>query len=64
MNIQEQLQNLLRGAFKIRTTRAVDSNLLHIICSTAKEYFERSEGKINLFGLDFTTDEQISSWVN
>ena len=54
----------LRGFFKIHTSTAVDSNLQQIICSTAKEWFEKSEGRINLFGLNFTNDEQISVWVN
>ena len=42
----------------------MDSNLQQIICSTAKEWFEKSEGRLNLFGLNFTNDEQISFWVN
>ena len=42
----------------------MDSNLQQIICSTANEWYEKSEGKLNLFGLNFTTDEQSSSWVN
>ena len=46
----------LRGLFKIHTSNAVDENLQQIICSTAKEQFKRTEGKINLFGLNFTTD--------
>ena len=47
----------LRGLFKIHTSTAVDSNLQQIICSTAKEWFEKSEGKLNLFGLNFTNEE-------
>ena len=58
--MQEQLQNW-EVLFKIHTSTAVDSSLHQIICSTAKEYYEKSEGKINLFGLEFTADEQISS---
>ena len=54
----------LRGLFKIHTSTAVDSNLQQIICSTAKEWFEKSEGKLNLFGLNFTNEEQVSFWVN
>ena len=54
----------LRGLFKIHTSTAVDSNLQQIICSTAKEWYEKSEVKLNLFGLNFTNDEQISFWVN
>ena len=54
----------LRGLFKIHTSTAVDFNLQQIICSTAKEWFEKSEGRLNLFGLNFTNDEQISVWVN
>ena len=54
----------LRGLFKIHTPTTVDSNLQQIICSTAKEWFEKSEGRLNLFGLNFTNDEQISFWVN
>ena len=41
----------LRGLFKIHTSTAVDSNLQQIICSTAKEWFEKSEGKLNLLDL-------------
>ena len=54
----------LRGLFKIHTSTAVDSNLQQIICSTAKEWFEKSEGKLNLFGLNFTNVEQVSFCVN
>ena len=54
----------LRGLFKIHASTAVDSNLQQIICSTARETFEKTEGKVHLFGLNFTIDEQISSWVN
>ena len=54
----------LRGLFKIHTSTAVDSNLQQIICSTAKEWFEKSEGKLNLFGLNFTNEEQVRFWVN
>jgi len=54
----------LRGLFRVHTSTAVDSNLQQIICSTAKEWFEKTEGKLNLFGLNFSQDEQISFWVN
>ena len=54
----------LRGLFKIHTSTEADSNLQQIICSTAKEWYEKSEGKLNLFGLNFSNDEQISLWVN
>ena len=54
----------LRGLFKIQTSTAVDSSLQQIICSTAKEWFEKSEGKLDLCGLNFTHDEQINFWVN
>ena len=54
----------LRGRFKIHSSNIVDDNLQQIICSTAKETFEKTEGRINLFGLKFTVDEQISYWVN
>ena len=49
---------------KIHTSTVVDSNLQQIICSTAKEWFEKSEVKLNLFGLNFTNDKQINLWVN
>ena len=39
----------LSGLFKIHASNVVDG---------------KSEGKLNLFSLDFTTDEQISLWVN
>ena len=32
----------LRGLFKIHTSTAVDSNLQQVICSTAKEWYEKS----------------------
>ena len=54
----------LRGLFQIQVSTAVDANLQQIVFSTVKEWFEKSEGKINLLGLNFTTDEQISCWVN
>ena len=54
----------LRGLFKIHASTSVDSNLQQIICSTAKEWFDKTEGKLTLFGLNFTRDEQISNWVN
>ena len=50
--------------FKIHASNTVDENLQQIVCSTAKEWFEKTEGKINMFGLNFSTDEQISTWVN
>ena len=37
----------LGDLFKIHTSKAVD---------------EKSEGKLNLFGLKFTTDKQINLW--
>ena len=37
----------LRGLFKIHTSTAVGSNLQQIMCSTAKEWFEKCEGKLN-----------------
>ena len=33
----------LRGLFRIHTSTAVDSNLQQIICSTAKECFEKQK---------------------
>ena len=39
-------------------------NLQQIICNTAKEWFEISNDEMNLFGLSYTKDEQISIWVN
>ena len=54
----------LRGLFKIHTSTAVDSNLQQIICSASKKWYEKSEGKLNLFGLNFPNDEQFSFWVN
>ena len=50
--------------FKIHEESAVNDNLKQIICNTAKEWFEKSNGAINLFGLIFTADEQIAGWVN
>ena len=54
----------LRGLFKIHASNVVDENLQQIICSTAKEWFDKTDGKLNLLGLNFTTDEQISLWVH
>ena len=50
----------LRGLFRVHTSTAVDSNLQQIICSTAKEWFEKTGGQLNLFGLEFSQDEQIN----
>ena len=33
-----------------------------MVCSTAKEWFEKNENEISLFGLQFTKDEQLSFW--
>ena len=38
----------LRGRFKIHSSYIVDDNLLQIICSTAKETFENTDGRIYL----------------
>ena len=57
-------QQELRGLFKIHTSTAVDSNLQQVICSTAKEWYEKYKGKVNLFGFNLSEDEQISFWVN
>ena len=54
----------LRGLFQIPETNAINENLQQPICSTTKEWFEKSGGELNLFGLVFTQDEQISNWVN
>ena len=54
----------LRGQCKLHSSCIVDDNLQQIICSTAKETFEKTEERLNLFGLNFTADEQISNWVN
>ena len=54
----------MKGLFIVHDTSAVKENLQRIICSTAKEWFEKSNAEINLFGLNFTKDEHISAWVN
>ena len=38
----------LRGQFKIHPSNIVDDNLQQIKCSTVKETFEKTEGKICL----------------
>ena len=63
-NIEVSTDLVLRGLFKIHTSTAVDSNFHQIICSMGKEWYGKSEGKLNLFGLNFTNDEQINLWVN
>ena len=39
---------------------AVKENLQQITCSTAKAWFEKTNAEINLFGLSFKQDEQVS----
>ena len=53
------------GLFKIRkeNTLLVSANTLYQqICITATDQFESINCECNLFGLDFTKDEQISNW--
>ena len=54
----------MKGLFKVHDTSARKENLQQIICSTAKEWFEKSNGEMNLFALNYTKDEQISIQVN
>ena len=34
------------------------------MCITSRDYFESTKGECNLFGLDFSQDEQISNWLS
>ena len=54
----------MKGWFKIHDANAVKENLQQILCSTAKEWFEKTNAEINLFGLNFSKDEQINIWVH
>ena len=53
----------LRSLLKISASTAVDENIGQIVCSTAKEWFEQSEAKTNVW-IQFSTDEQSSLLVN
>ena len=56
-----------RGLFKIsrENIALVSLNTLHQqICLTARDCFESTQGECNLFGLEFTKDEQISNWLS
>ena len=56
-----------RGLFKIprENTSLVSANTLHQqICITSKDQFKSTNCECNLFGLDFTKDEQIVNWIS
>ena len=56
-----------RGLFKVpkENIALVSLNTLHQqICITSRDYFESTKGECNLFGLEFTQDEQISNWLS
>ena len=56
-----------QGLFKIpkENISPVSANTLHQqICITAKDQFESTNCECNLFGLDFTKDEQIANWIS
>ena len=56
-----------RGLFKVprENVSLVSANTLHQqICITSKDQFESTNGECNLFGLDFTKDEQIANWMS
>ena len=39
-------------------------NLHQQICNTAKTQFHQTNEECNLFGLDFTREEQIINWIS
>ena len=52
-----------RGLFKVprENTNLLSINTLHQqICITSQDQFESTNGERNLFGLDFSQDEQIA----
>ena len=56
-----------RGLFKIpkENILLVSANTLHQqTCITAKDQFESTNCECNVFGLDFTKDEQIAKWIS
>ena len=63
VNELRETANDLRG-FTVHKASALDENLRQIICSTAREKFEQFGPDIHIFGLNFTPDRQIGSWVN
>ena len=54
----------LRGLFKIPTENKFEVNLHQQVCNTSKNQFESTNGECCLFGLSFTEDEQIGSWIS
>ena len=54
----------LRGLFKIPTENKFEVNLHQQVCNTSKNQFESTLGECCLFGLSFTEDEQIGSWIS
>ena len=55
--------NDLRGLFKIPTENKFEVNLHQQVCNTSKNQFE-STNECYLFGLSFTEDEQIGTWIS
>ena len=56
-----------RGLFKVprENVSLVLANTLHQqICIMSKDQFESTKGECNLFGLDFTKDEHIATWMS
>ena len=51
----------LRGLFKIPKENKIVGSLHQQICNTSKNQYELATGKITLFGLQFTEDEQIGN---
>ena len=52
----------MKGLFKTHDNNAAKENIQQIICSTAKEWFEKTDTEISLCGLYFTKDKQLSIW--
>ena len=52
----------IKGLFKTHDTNAVKENIQQIICSTAKEWFKKTESKIRLFRLNFSKEKHLSIW--
>ena len=54
----------MKGLFKTHDTNAMKENVQQIVCSTAKEWFEKTESEISLFWLNYSKEKQLSIWHN
>ena len=53
-----------RGLYKVPKENIPFGNLHQQICNIAKYQFDATNGQCNLFGLNFTTDEQIVNRIS